>query len=82
MEERGKDESEESKKPEKAAGPWPGGAPDSLKQRVNSMQWELGMLGTFMFYVVIVFVELALDDPQVTRHLAQPKPRFPSTVLS
>jgi hypothetical protein len=44
-------------------------APGWLEKRVNSINWELTMLGIFVFYVVIVFVELALDDPKVCKHM-------------
>lgn len=58
-------------KPEKPMNPY--GAPVWLEQRVNSMNWELAMLGVFVFYVIIVFVELALDDPKVQRSMMRPE---------
>ena len=58
-------------------GPAP---PMWLARRVNSMNWELGMLGIFVFYVVIVFFELALDDSEV-RLPPQPERRRPARCI-
>ena len=36
------------------------------------MTWELVMLGIFVFYVFIVFIELAFDDSEVRARQQDP----------